>query len=135
MNPNTLLQDISVGKTVTAAWVLFTSLFFLYSISYPVLEKSKLDAVSQSAYTNGYNTAANQAMASFSGNTLQNGYNNGYGTAVLQLTQALAKQYEGGCTEAVPVTVGSGSIGVVSIDCLQKAAAGSASGKTAPVQK
>lgn len=135
MNPNTLLQEISVGKAVTAAWVFFTSLFFLYSISYPLLEKSKLEAATQAAYTNGYTTAANQAMASFSGNLLQNGYNNGYGTAVLQLAQALAKQYEGGCTEAVPVTVGSGSIQIVSVDCLQKAAANAASGTTAPAQK
>ncbi len=131
MNPGSISLDYSVGKVVTAAWVLFTSLFFLYSVAFPVLEKQKLDSATQVGYVNGYQTAANQAMSSLSGNTFQNGQNNGYGTAILQLAQALASQYNEGCAKAVPVTIGSGSVGILSVDCLQKVANGG-SGKTTP---
>lgn len=132
MTPSTLLENISVGKAITAAWVFTVSVFFLYSIFFPFLESAKISAATQAGYNNGYSAAATQAMASFSGNTLQNGYNNGYGTAILQLAQALSAQYEGGCQEPVPVTIGSGSVGVVSVDCLQRAAQAAASGQTAP---
>lgn len=132
MTPSNLLENVSVGKAITAAWVLFATVFFLYSVFFPSLEKTKIDAVSQAAYNQGFAAAANQAMSSFSGNVLQNGYNNGYGTAILQLAQALANQYSQGCKEAVPVTIGSGSVGVISVDCLQKAAQEAASGQTAP---
>lgn len=134
MASNNLFQDIPVGKTLAVAWVLFTSLFFLYFVSYPLIERSKLDAAAQVGYNNGYGAAVNMAMSSFSGNVLQNGYNNGYGTAVTQLAQALEKQYQDGCTEAVPVTIGTGSVGIVSVDCLQKNM-NSASGATEPTKK
>lgn len=132
MNPTNLLDGLSVGKAITAAWVFFVTVFFLYSVSFSSIENAKLTEASQIGYQNGFAAAANQAMSSFSGNTLQNGYNNGYGTAILQLAQALAAQYEGGCKEAVPVTIGSGSVGIISIDCLQQVASGQTAPQTAP---
>ncbi len=133
MNSSSFSSDLSVGKAFIAAWVFFTSLFFLYFVGYPMIESKKLSEAQQAGYTNGYNTAVNQAMATFSGDTLKNGYNNGYGTAILQLAQALTAQYSEGCSKPVPVTIGTGSVGIVSVDCLQKIS-NSASGKTAPVQ-
>ena len=61
-----------------------------------------------------------QAMQTFSGNVFQNGY----GKAVLDLAGALETQVKGGCKEAVPVTIGTGSIGILSTVCLQQAASG-----------
>ena len=133
MNPSSFSSDFSVGKSVLAAWVLFTSLFFLYFVGYPMIESKKITEAQQVWYNNGYSTAVNQAMSTFSGNTLQTGYNNGYGTAIVQLAQALTAQYNEGCSKPVPVTIGSGSVGIVSVDCLQKIS-NSASGKTAPTQ-
>ena len=132
MISNTCFQDLTVGKMVTAAWVIFTSLFFLYSVSYPILEGTKLQSATTAGFNNGFNTAANQAMASMSGNALQNGYNNGYGTAIMQLAQALTTQYAEGCQKPVPVTIGTGSVGIVSIDCLQKVAASATGQATVP---
>lgn len=135
MIPNTFFQDCTVGKVVVGAWVLFTTFFFLYSVSYPILETTKLTSATQAGYNNGFQAAAGQAMASMSGNALQNGYNNGYGTAIMQLAQALSTQYSEGCQKAVPVTIGSGSVGIVSVDCLQKVAASASGQITAPAMK
>lgn len=88
----------------------------------------------QDGYGKGVKDALAQASASFSGNVLQNGYNNGYGTAVMQLAKALEDQYTQGCKEPVPVTLGTGSVGIVSVNCFQKIAENAASGQTTPTQ-
>lgn len=129
------LKEISFAKTLGLAWVLFTTLFFLFSVLFPVIESGKVNSAMQLGYNNGAKDALAQATASFSGNVLQNGYNNGYGTAIMQLGKALQDQYVQGCKEPVPVTIGTGSVNIVSVDCFQKIAENAASGKTAPTQQ
>jgi hypothetical protein len=122
----------SAGSAILWAWVVFTSLFTLYSLFFGVLQSSKIQAAQQSGYAQGANAVSQQAMQSFSGNVFQNGYS----SAVSQLVGELAKQYEGGCTQAVPVSVGTGSIGLLSADCLQKiTASGATAPEAAPVKK
>lgn len=58
-------------------------------------------------------------MQTFSGNVFQNGY----GKAVLDLASALDAQVKGGCKEAVPVTIGSGSLGIINTACIAQAQA------------
>lgn len=128
------LKDISFAKTLGLAWVLFTTLFFLFFTLFPVIESAKVNSAMQEGYNKGFGDAITQASASFSGNVLQNGYNNGFGTAVMQLAKALEDQYTQGCKEPVPVTIGTGSVGIVSVNCFQKIAENAASGQTAPVQ-
>ncbi len=48
----------------------------------------------------------------------------GYQAAYAQLGQALGAQFQGGCKEAIPVSLGSGTtVGIISINCLQQATA------------
>lgn len=97
-----------------------------------MLQASKIQSAQQTGYAQGANAVSQQAMQSFSGNVFQNGYS----SAVTQLVTELAKQYEGGCTQAVPISVGTGSIGLLSADCLQKiTASGAVVPEAAPVQK
>jgi hypothetical protein len=116
----------SAGSALVWTWVAFASFYTLYSLFFGVLQASKIQEAQQAGFAQGANTVSQQAMQSFSGNVFQNGYS----SAVTQLVTELAKQYEGGCTQAVPVSVGTGSIGLLSADCLQKI---TASGATAPV--
>lgn len=115
----------SAGSAIVWTWVAFASFYTLYSLFFGVLQSSKIQAAQQAGYTQGANAVSQQAMQSFSGNVFQNGYS----SAVTQLVGELAKQYEGGCTQAVPVSVGTGSIGLLSADCLQRI---TASGAVAP---
>ena len=120
--------NASAGPVVLWTWIAFASFYTLMSLFYPVLQASKIQAAQQAGYAQGANAVGQQAMQSFSGNVFQNGYS----SAVTQLVTELAKQYEGGCTQAVPISVGTGSIGLLSADCLQKI---TASGAVAPAQK
>lgn len=68
------------------------------------------------AQLQGQQEGYNLAMQSLSGNVFQNGYTNAIG----QLVGALGKQINDGCKDAVPVQIGTGSVGIVSVPCLQK---------------
>lgn len=76
----------------------------------------------------GANEATQRALQSFSGNVFQNGQSEGQQLVVTQLVQALSQQLDGGCKDVVPVTIGTGSIGILSTACLQQL---TASGVTA----
>lgn len=78
-----------------------------------------MESARQTGYIQGANETAQQALQSFSGNVFQNGQNQGQQIMVNQLVQELTKQFEGGCTETVPVTIGTGSIGILSAACFQ----------------
>jgi hypothetical protein len=122
----------SAGSALVWTWIAFASFYTLFSLFFPMLQASKIQAAQQAGYAQGANTVSQQAMQSFSGNVFQNGYS----SAVTQLVTELAKQYEGGCTQAVPVSVGTGSIGLLSADCLQKiTASGATAPEAAPVKK
>lgn len=83
-----------------AAWIIFTTVYFLLSVASPYIFERTQAAALQGSY--------------------QNGQANGYQAAVLQLGQALSTQLQGGCKEAVPVNFGTGApIGIVSTNCLQ----------------
>jgi|GEM_PF-3958394 len=91
---------LTLGKTLGFAWILFTTLYFLFSLAYPFVVQSTQTNVLQGAY--------------------QNGQVSGYTTAFTQLGQVLDEQMKGGCKQAVPVNVGSGvTLGVVNVACLQ----------------
>lgn len=110
--------NITIGGLIIMAWVFFTSVYFFLSVGYPfVIGKTQSVAIS-TAQQQGYNTAVSQAMQTFSGNVFQNGY----GKAVLDLATALDAQVKGGCKEAVPVTIGTGAIGIINTACIQQAA-------------
>ena len=117
-----------VGSVLLWTWVAFTSFYTLFSFAYPFIQKERISAAEQSGYVQGANAVTAQAMQSFSGNVFQNGYS----SAVTQLVQELEKQYNEGCQNAVPVNVGTGSIGLLSANCLQKLTAQAGSGTTAP---
>lgn len=51
---------------------------------------------------------------------------------VSKLIQELSMQYEAGCTQAVPVTVGTGSIGILSSACLEVLASSGSKQPVAP---
>jgi hypothetical protein len=121
------LHKITASGAVLIAWIIFTSLYFLLSVTYPFVVGKTQSAAIQQAQVQGYNTAVSQAMQTFSGNVFQNGY----GKAVLDLATALDAQVKGGCAEAVPVQIGTGVLAVVNVECIQKAL----SGATAPVTK
>ena len=94
------VNALSIAKTLGFAWVLFATLYFLFSVGYPFLLQNTQTTVLQGAY--------------------QNGQVSGYTTAFTQLGQVLDEQMKGGCKQAVPVNVGSGvTLGVVNIACLQ----------------
>lgn len=116
---NRFFDSIDFGKLAVYVWVGFTTLYFLVSVSVPFLVQRTQASLLQNAQIQGYNTAMNQAMQTFSGNVYQNGYN----TAFLQLGEALSKQMTDGCKDAVPLNVGgSGAIGILSTACLQQSA-------------
>ncbi len=90
-----------VSRAVAWAWVIFTTLFFLLYFAVP------------SIYVKTQTQALNGAY--------QNGQVSGYNTAFSQLGEVLDKQVKGGCKEAIPVNVGSGTLGVVNTACLKGA--------------
>ena len=120
---------LHAGPVVLWTWIAFTSFYTLFSFGYPFIQAQQLESARQAGYIQWSNDTAQQALQSFSGNTFQNGQLQWQQIVVTQLLQELSKQLEGGCTEVVPVTVGTGSIGILSTACLQKL---SASGATAP---
>lgn len=94
------VNSLSIAKTLGFAWVLFSTLYFLFSVGYPFVVQNTQNTVIQGAY--------------------QNGQVSGYTTAFTQLGQVLDEQIKGGCKQAVPVNVGSGvTLGVVNVACLQ----------------
>jgi hypothetical protein len=113
------VASLSIGTLIGSAWVIFTTVYFLLSLTYPYIQSAQINGADQNGYNRGFTTASNAAMASFSGNVFQNGF----GTAVGQLGQALTKQIADGCKDAIPVTIGTGSIGIVNAGCLQTPAA------------
>lgn len=108
-----------IGPVVLWSWVAFTSLYTLLSFGYPFIQAQQINTARQEGYVQGVNETSQRALQSFSGNVFQNGQSEGQQLVVNQLLQELSKQYEGGCTEVVPVTVGTGSIGILSAACLQ----------------
>jgi hypothetical protein len=111
------IGNITVWGALILAWVFFTTVYFLLSIGYPLVIGKTQSAALANAQQQGYNVAVSQAMQTFSGNVFQNGY----GKAVLDLATALQAQVEGGCKEAVPVTIGSGSLGIINVACISQA--------------
>lgn len=116
------IGNLTVGGVLVGAWIFFTSVYFFLSIGYPLVIGKTQAAAIATAQQQGYNTAVGQAMQTFSGNVFQNGY----GKAVLDLATALDAQVKGGCKEAVPVTIGSGSIGIINTACIDQAKAAAA---------
>lgn len=108
-----------VGPILLWSWVAFTTLYTLLSFGYPFIQAQQLDAARQTGYAQGVNETSQRALQSFSGNVFQNGQNEGQQIVVNQLLQELSNQYDAGCTEAIPVTVGTGSVGILSSACLQ----------------
>ncbi len=108
------------GPIVLWAWIAFTSFYTLMSFAYPFVEAKQVAVARETGYTQGANEATQAALASFSGNVFQNGQLQGQQLVVSQLIQELAKQYEGGCKEIVPVNIGTGSIGVLSTACYEQ---------------
>ncbi len=113
------IGNLTVGGVLVGAWIFFTSVYFFLSIGYPLVIGKTQSTALATAQQQGYNTAVAQAMQTFSGNVFQNGY----GKAVLDLAAALQAQVAGGCKEAVPVTIGSGSLGVINTACIAQAQA------------
>ncbi len=109
--------NITIGGLIIMAWVFFTSVYFFLSVGYPFVVGKTQSVAIATAQQQGYNTAVSQAMQTFSGNVFQNGY----GKAVLDLATALDAQVKGGCKEAVPVTIGTGAIGIINTACIQQA--------------
>lgn len=94
------LANLSLSRILGAAWVIFTTLYFLLSIALPYMVTQAQNVALQGSF--------------------QNGQSNGYEAAVLQLGQALGAQLEGGCKEPVPVNFGTGApVGILSTNCLQ----------------
>lgn len=122
------IGNLTIGGSLVLAWVFFTTVYFLLSVGYPFVVGKTQSAALLNAQQQGYNTAVNQAMQTFSGNVFQNGY----GKAVLDLANALDAQVKGGCKEAVPVTIGSGSIGIINTACIEQAKAATAPAQPAP---
>jgi hypothetical protein len=105
-----------IGTILLWTWVAFTSFYTLFSFAYPFIQSQKIDMARQSGYNQWVNETTQQAFQSFSGNVFQNGYS----SAVTQLVNELAKQYEEWCQKEIPITVWTGSVGVVWLPCLQK---------------
>lgn len=105
-----------VGTILLWTWVWFTTFYTLLSFAYPYIQSGKVNTAFQNGRIQWVNEATQQALQSFSWNIFQNWYS----SAVNQLVNELAKQYDDGCQKEIPVTVGTGSIGVVSLPCLQK---------------
>ncbi|MFZ2255366.1 MAG: hypothetical protein WAW59_04850 [Patescibacteria group bacterium] len=116
------------APVVLWTWIAFASFYTLASFAYPFIQATQLESARQTGYMQGANDASQRALQSFSGNVFQNGQNEGQQVVVAQLIQALSQQLEGGCKEVVPVTIGTGSIGILSTACLQQL---TASGVTA----
>ncbi len=102
-----------VSRAVAWAWVVFTTLFFLLYLAAPYLIERNQTQALNGAY--------------------QNGQINGYNTAFTQLGDVLDKQVKGGCKEAIPVNVGSGTLGVVNTACLKGAEQPAQTPATTPV--
>lgn len=111
------IGNITIGGLIVMAWVFFTSVYFFLSVGYPFVIGKTQSAALSTAQQQGYNSAVSQAMQTFSGNVFQNGY----GKAVLDLAAALDTQVKNGCKEAVPVTIGTGAIGIINTACIQQA--------------
>ena len=116
------IGGLTVGGVLVGAWIFFTSVYFFLSVGYPFVIGKTQSAALANAQQQGYNSAVTQAMQTFSGNVFQNGY----GKAVLDLATALQAQVAGGCKEAVPVTIGTGSLGVINTACIAQAQKASA---------
>jgi hypothetical protein len=112
--------NVTIGGVLVVAWIFFTSVYFLLSVGYPFVIGKTQSAAIATAQQQGYNTAVSQAMQTFSGNVFQNGY----GKAVLDLASALDAQVKWGCKEAVPVTIWSGSLGIINTACIAQAQSG-----------
>lgn len=82
------IGNLTIGGALVLAWVFFTTIYFLLSVGYPFVVGKTQSAAILTAQQQGYNTAVNQAMQTFSGNVFQNGY----GKAVLDLATALDAQ-------------------------------------------
>lgn len=109
-------MNVSLTKAVAIIWFIFTTLYFLLSITVPMITgKIQADLITR-AQIQGHNQGMADAMQSLSGNV----YQNGYVSAIGQLVGALDKQITDGCKEPVPVQIGTGSVGIMSIPCLQK---------------
>jgi hypothetical protein len=114
------LSQLTASGALVIAWIIFTTLYFLISVSYPFIIGKTQNVALEQARAVGYNQAVSQAMQTFSGNVFQNGY----GKAVLDLATALDAQVKWGCKEAVPVQIGSGALGIVNVACIEQAVAG-----------
>lgn len=122
--------NLTVGGVLVGAWIFFTSVYFFLSVGYPFVIGKTQSVALATAQQQGYNTAVNQAMQTFSGNVFQNGY----GKAVLDLATALQAQVAGGCKEAVPVTIGTGSLGIINIACIAQAQSGATAAQPSPAK-
>lgn len=95
------MKEFSLPKTLGLAWVLFTTLYFLFSVALPYVIGGTQQAVMNGAFANGQQ--------------------DGYVKAFMQLGGELQKQLQGGCKEPVAVQLGSGvTVGIVSTNCLQQ---------------
>lgn len=91
------------GNLALFAWIAFTTVFFFFSITYPLVA-DKINAVQiGNAQIQGYNI----------------GVQNGQTSIVNALITQLDQQYKDGCKNAVPVMVGTGSIGITTVNCIQ----------------
>lgn len=124
--------NVSLTKAVAVIWFIFTTLYFLLSITIPMIAGKVQSDMIVRAQIQGHNQGVADTMQSLSGNVFQNGYV----SAVGQLVGALDKQIADGCKEPVPVQIGTGSVGIMSIPCLQKLQeAASAQSPTSPEKK
>ena len=125
-------MNVSLTKAVAIIWFIFTTLYFLLSITIPMIAGKVQSDLIVRAQIQGHNQGVADAMQSLSGNVFQNGYV----SAVGQLVGALDKQIADGCKEPVPVQIGTGSVGIMSIPCLQKLQeAANAQSTNTPVKK
>lgn len=118
MNTPSLSTD-KAWQILLWVWIAFTTFYTLTSFAYPYVAATSINSAKQAGYLQGANEATQQALQSFSGNVFQNGQTAGQQATVMQLVQELSKQYETGCKDVVPVNVGTGSIGILSANCLQ----------------
>lgn len=110
------LAKLSLGKILAAAWVFFTSVYFLISVSAPYILAKTETALINNAVNTQLNTVFKQGQ--------DNGQTVGFQAAISQLGQALTTQLKWGCKDAVPVTISSGTtIGILSTNCLQQGSA------------
>ena len=122
------------ASVLLGTWIAFTSFYTLLSFGYSFIQSTQLENARQTWYIQWSNDIAQRALQSFSGNVFQNWQMDGQQLVVGKLMQELSMQYEDGCTKAVPVTVGTGSIGILSTACLEMLAWSGSQQPVAPRQ-